>query len=206
MECIISVNKAVVFFLLTLMSFRFQAFGQNVLTKYRRDIENFIMKGYGDGWKHCDVIDDISKRKQPIPSDGAARFVMTPEKLHTLDIKTTFSSSYCILISAQIKDNETLFNLIRFGWSAVQRKRIALVLELGQGMSLQMATNTTRLPFVVVARLEGGRDQFLCPIIGYKNPRLQESKCEASYTSYSGKSLRVGAFGLPPYFYGKFSI
>ena len=183
-----------------------QAHGQSdmFLPKYREDIENYIMTGHAGGWKHCDVIHDISGPQQPNLSDETPMFVVDIDKLHTFDIQTTFSSSNCLLISVHVKSNESLSELIKFGWSVVQNKRLALLLKLTNGLTLDMATNTTKLPFLVAATIEDAGEQFLCPKIGDAQPRLQDSKCDLSYTSYKDKTLRTGVYGLPPYFYGKF--
>ena len=79
-----------------------------------------------------------------------------------------------------------------------------MILKLGPGLTLDMAANTTKLPFLVAAtREEDGKEQFMCPVIGEANPRLQDAMCHRSYVSSEDKSLRVGIFGIPPYFYGK---
>ena len=175
-----------------------------ILTKYRGDIENYIMKGYGRMWKHCDILHDFSEPLPPtVLDDETPTFVMDIAKLHTFDIRTTFSSSYCLLISAHVRNNQSLSDLIKFGWSVIQHKRLALALTLGPSVTLDMATNTTKLPFLVAARMEGGKEQFICPVIGVPNPRLQSTKCDKSYISYKDKSLRVGIIGLPPIFYGE---
>ena len=63
-------------------------------TKYIRDVENYIMEGYGRGWKHCDVIHDISMHHQTNFFDGTPTYVMDINQLPSLDIQKTFSSSF----------------------------------------------------------------------------------------------------------------
>ena len=184
------------------------AFGQNqndmFLTKYRTDIEEYIMTGYGPVWTKCDVIHtDGNSEQQPDYMYETPLFRVDIKKLITYDIKTTFSSSHCLLISAYVS-NQSLSDLIKFGWSVIQHKRVALVLTLTHGLTLDMATNTTKLPFLVASRMEDGKEQFLCPMVGEANPQLQNGKCELIYTSYKNKSLRVGIFGFPPAFFGRF--
>ena len=178
------------------------------LTKYRRDIENYIMTGYGQGWKHCDLIHDTYSSLSSYEVQGGGGkipiFVVDADGLQKIDTKTTFSSSKCLLISAYIKDNQSLSNLIKLGWSVVQHKRLALVLKLSQDLALDIATNTTKLPFVIASRIEDGKEQFLCPIIGEPNPRIQNVICDQAYTSYKHKPLRVGIFGVPPEVMSKF--
>ena len=199
--------------LITLMAYTFLSLcGQSAclksqivmfLTKYRSDIERYIMTGYGRGWKNCDLIQ--MDFQQSSLSDETPLFLMDTKQLHTSDILTTFSSSTCLLISAPIKNNQSLSSLIHLGWSIVQRKRLALVLKLTKGITLSMAPNTTKLPFLIAAEV-GEKEQFLCPVVGESIPRLQDTKCNLSYTSYKGQTLRVGIFGGPPNFIGKFFI
>ena len=128
---------------------------------------------------------------------------MDSSMMYSSDIRATFSKSHCLLVSAHISSNKSLSDIIKFGWSVIQHKRIALVLQLGDGLTLEMAANTTKLPFMVAATDEDGKEQFLCPVIGEVAPRLQDLMCDSSYVSPKEKSLRVAIFGIPPYFYGK---
>ena len=173
-----------------------------LLTKYRQEIQNSIMIGYGTTWKTCDVIYDNFEARHDL-FDNTPTFGMDLEKLKRIDIPTTFSSSHCLLISAHVKSNQTLSDLIKFGWSFIQRKRLALVLILAPGLSLNMANNTTKLPFLVAAKGQDGKEQFLCPIIGDPNPQKQSDLCNPTFTSCKHKSLRVGIIGRAPYFFGK---
>ena len=85
----------------------------------------------------------------------------------------------------------------------MQHKRAAFVIKMSSGMTLNMAPNITKLPFLVAAELEDGREQFLCPVVGEPEPFLQHSMCDHAYTSYKNKVIRVGVIGVPPYLYGK---
>ena len=191
-------NNLIVCFLFLSLSHPIYGEDNMLLTKYRWEIENYIMTGSTVGGKQCDVIHDLSGPQQPSLFNETPMFVLDIDQLHTLDIQTTFSSSICLLISAHVKTNQSLSDLIKFGWSVVQHKRLALVLKLSPGFTLEMATNTTKLPFLVAARMEEGKEQFLCPVIGEANPRLQNVKCNLTYTSSKNKSLRVAMFGMPP--------
>ena len=172
-----------------------------LLTKFRDDMESFIMEGYGAGWEHCDIVHDTSD--QINSSEETLRFVMDSSMMHSSDIRATFSKSHCLLVSAHISSNKSLSDIIKFGWSVIQHKRIALVLQLGDGLTLDMAANTTKLPFMVAAIDDKGKVQFLCPVIGESVPRLQDVVCDSSYVSAKEKFFRVAIFGIPPYFYGK---
>ena len=174
-----------------------------IITKYRDEIEKYVMKGHGRGWKACNIVHDKSKPIGYNLFDDTPTYVIDMDNLDTFDIQKTFSSSHCLLISAHIRSNQSLSDLIEFGWSVIQRKRLALAISLSPGLTLHMATNTTKLPFLVAARMEGETEQFLCPVIGVANPQPQSSICQESYAFYKDKSLRVGTFGIPPSFYGE---
>ena len=75
-------------------------------------------------------------------------------------------------------------------------------MKMGSGLTLDMAANTTKLPFLVAAKLEDGREQFLCPVVGQSVLNLQSSMCNQLQRSFRDKILRVAVFGVPPYFYG----
>ena len=164
------------------------------LTKYRDHIESYIMRGYGKEWKHCDIL----QIHEPSFLGNTPSMILDNTELHKLDIRATFSSSYCLLIWASVKSNQSLSELIKFGWSVIQHKRLALVAKFTHGLTLDMATNTTKLPFLIAAVTEDEKEQFLCPVIGEHNPRLQHAKCDLAYTSYKTKTLRVGVFGIAP--------
>ena len=78
--------------------------------------------------------------------------------------------------------------------------RIAFVLKMGANVTLDMLKNTTKLPFLIAAELEQGREQFICPIVGEMIPRLEENMCKPSYASFKEKIVRVALLGIPPYF------
>ena len=125
---------------------------------------------------------------------------MEVDQFKNLDISTTLSLSQCVLMSYYVKSNESFSALIEFGWNVIQHKRLALSLKMGSGLTLDMATNVTKLPFMVAAELWNGLPQFLCPVAGESEPRIQDSICDGSLKD---KILRVGFFGLAPIIYGK---
>ena len=172
--------------------------GDMFLARHRDTIENFIMTGYGKGWKNCDIITDAPQGPGFLKSNPL--YVMEVNHPKKFDISTSLSKSHCILTSFYVRSNKSLSDLIEFGWTAIQHKRLALVLKMGHGLSLDMAANVTKLPFVIATELWNGRPQFLCPVVGEPEPSLQDSICEKSLKD---KILRVGYFGLPPSVYGK---
>ena len=179
-------------------------FGQEagmLLKKYREGLEAFAMKGYGGGWKHCDVVHDTSEHLHF--SADTLRFVMDSSMMRSSDIRTTFSLAQCLLVSAHVSNNQSLSDILKFGWSVIQHKRLALVLQLGAQLTLDMAANTSKLPFMVAATDKHGKEEFLCPVIGIASPQLQATMCDTAYISFKEKNLRVAIFGLPPYFYGE---
>ena len=190
--------------LIMLVTILGQTFGHEsgmLLSKYRDEVEGYIMKGHGEGWKNCDVVHDTSEQLNF--SADTLRFVMDSNMMHSSDIRTTFSSSHCLLVSAHISNNQSLSDIFKFGWSVIQHKRLALVLQLEVGLTLDMAANTSKLPFTVAAIDQHKKEQFLCPVIGRASPKLQDYMCNTSYVSLKEKNLRVAIFGVPPYFYGE---
>ena len=163
------------------------------LKEHRVQIQDFIMTGYGWGWAHCDLLS-----REPLGLD-AAQFIMGFETFYGHDIGSVLSSSHCLLAAYHIESKESLSAIIEFGWRVLQFKRVALVLSLAKGITLDMATNTAKLPFLVAAKLDGGGRQFLCPIVGRAKPLMQGHMCDMSQASYRYKKLRVGVFGITPH-------
>ena len=56
-----------------------------------------------------------------------------------------------------------VIKVLPLGWETVHKKRLALVLKMGPGISLERTANTEKLPFLVAAEMENGQEQFLCP-------------------------------------------
>ena len=175
--------------------------GDMFLVRHRDAIENFIMTGYGKGWKNCDLITDAPQGPGFLKSNPL--YVMEVDHLKNFDISTSLSSSHCILISFYVKSNQSLSDLIEFGWTTIQHKRLALVLKMGPGLSLDMAANITKLPFVIATELWNGQPQFLCPVVGEAEPHLQDYSCDPSIKN---KILRVAGFGLPPNVFGNYNL
>ena len=116
-----------------------------------------------------------------------------------LDLRCTLSSSHCLLASYHIESQKSLSEIMQFGWEVIKHKRIALILSMAKGITLEMATNTDKLPFLVAARLGSGEKQFLCPVIGKIKPLMQSEMCDISYVSYKFKKLKIGLLGIPPH-------
>ena len=180
---------------------QYEAFGLELLTKHQDLIENHMMTGYGKrGSYECDIIQGpkiLHDQKTNRPS-----FVLDIDQLESWDVSSTLASSQCLLVSYHVNSNHSLTALIKFGWTVVQQKRVALVMKMGSGLTLDMAANTTKLPFLVATQLEDGREQFLCPVIGQSIPNHQPSMCNQLQRSCRDKILQVAVFGVPPYFYG----
>ena len=70
-------------------------------------------------------------------------------------------------------DSSVMSALAQFASRVVNKdKRIALVLEMGPGMSLAM-TNSTRLPYLISGKQDNGSEEFLCPAVGRNEAPLQ---------------------------------
>ena len=134
--------------------------------------------------------------------EGRAQFVMGLNKFDGFDLSSNLASSHCLLVSVEVNKNEGLAAVLKFGWTVVQHKRVALVMKMVSGVTLNEAMNITKLPFLVAAELNGGKEQFLCPVVGEREPHLQNSMCDDNYTSYKDKVIRFGIIGVPPYLYG----
>lgn len=172
----------------------------NFVSTYKTAIENYIMAGYGGGWENCDNI--LVSPIEPDSSSDIPQVVQEVNQLNTFDVSSTLAHSHCILVIAQAHDNKTLSDLIQFGWSAVQHKRVGMMLKLGSNITLDKAKNTTKLPFLIGAKVDNGKEQFICPRIESYEPLIQQSMCQQHHTNYKGKTIRVGLFsGLRPYGY-----
>ena len=167
-----------------------------ILDKYKEAIQNYIMTGHDKGWKQCDNLSD------GISYEGAPHISMEWDKIKTLDTKFAFAFSNCLLVTYHVDSKASLSSLLDFGWSNIKHLRLALVIKLGAGMTLDMTdmtTNFTKLPFLVAAESYNGQTQFLCPVIGENEPRLELDMCKPSYVSYRNRTLRAGIMGIKPY-------
>ena len=161
--------------------------------KHKAAIQEYIMVGYGDGWKHCDI---LSANPEASLYEDIPHFAITLEKLLTIDTGSILSSSHCLLALYEVNTHQNLTSIIEFGWKAIQYKRIALILKMGSGLTLDHRINTTKMPFPVAAEVGNGKEQFICPLIGKVEPLLQEHMCEKSHISFENKTLRIGMLGL----------
>ena len=193
-------------FCFILLLFSKQSLGQNlgtILARQREQIQRYIMAGYGDGWSHCDVMSaglhETKAGFQGLSTQFANDFVM----LSKLDINSMLSSSHCLLAAYHIKNKEGLSDILQFGQRVFRHKRIALIVTLEIGVTLRMANEISKVPFLVAAELKSGGEQFLCPIVGRLEPILQDSMCKEKYASYQYKKLRVGIFGAIPHLFIK---
>ena len=162
------------------------------LAKHRNAIEAYIMTGYGDGWKHCDLLSVGSTYQSP-PGD-TANFQMDSKTLGTFDISSSFSSSYCLIVRIRVNDTRTLAAIIEFGWTAIQHKRLGMVMTLENNMTLEGLKNISKLPFVIAAQFNNDKEKFLCPVVGKLDPVVKSFMCPQSFTGYKGKYIRVTTY------------
>ena len=174
---------------------RGQDFGR-FIAKHKEVIENYIMAGYGSGWSECDLMAVSPQKNDKL--FNVPGFVMSMAYLKAFDISRELSDSHCLLLTAHVENSTLLADLIEFGWTAVHHRRLGMALRLGTNLTLDMATNTTNLPFLIAAQLERGRAQFLCPRIGGHMPHLLDV---IPHPTYSGKPIRIGHMLLPPFSY-----
>ena len=95
---------------------------------------------------------------------------------------------------------DSLMALLDFGRATIQHLRLALVMEMGPGVILDMIDNTTQLPFLIAADLGQGMEQFICPVVGEMKPLFEHKLCKPPYMSYKHKKLRVALLGILPHF------
>ena len=193
-------------FCFILLLFSKQSLGQNpgtILARHREQIQRYIMAGHGEGWSNCDLI----SADPPETKSGfhclSTQFVIDFVMLRKLDINSMLSYSHCLLAAYHIKSKEGLSDILQFGERVFRHKRIALILTLEIGVTLRMANEISKIPFLVAAELKRGGEEFLCPIVGRQEPILQDSMCEEKYASYQNKKLRVGIFGVIPHVFIK---
>ena len=167
------------------------------LQKYRTQIQNYIMTGHAGGWQDCDTLSGNA-----FPTDSIPHISMELDKVNTMKMKSVFASSQCLLVNYHVDNAADLQALLNFGWKAIDYTRIALLLKIGMGshVTLDMLTNTTKLPFLVAAELGQDVEQFLCPVVGEIEPRLEQTMCKPSYVSYEHKTLRIAQLGVTPDF------
>ena len=89
------------------------------LAKHSDAIERYIMTGYGESWKHCDLLSVGTSHS--ILSGDSANLHVDIKTLKTLDIATAaLSSSYCLLVISNVMDKAALYSIVRFGWFPTQ--------------------------------------------------------------------------------------
>ena len=174
-----------------------RALGQQPSTfmgKYKEEIQKYLMTGHEQGWQHCDILTEKPSLQ------GVPQISMSLNKIKALNIKSAFAFSQCLLIKYHISSEASLSALLDFGLEAIQQVRLALVVQMKSGITLDMIQNTTKIPFLIAAELEHGKEQFLCPFLGEIEPRLEQDLCKGSYVSYKNKKLRIVLGGLMPDF------
>ena len=161
------------------------------LQHYMGKIQNYIMTGHEMGWQSCDILSANIYREEIAP-----QISMDLDKIRTLNIKSVFSFSHCILIFYHVNSKENLASLVEFGLRAHRHMRVAMLIKMKQGISLEMTLKTTRLPFMIGAELHNGKIQFNCPMVGKITPGLERHICNPSYATYKDKVLRIVLFGV----------
>ena len=165
------------------------------LGKYKEPIQNYIMTGHEKGWKDCDIlsVNTVSHGDTP-------QFSMEVDKIENLIKKSALAFSNCLLINYEVDSKASLSALLNFGWAAINHVRLALVLKLDSGFTVEFAANTTKLPFLVATKSGPSREHFLCPVMGDIGPWLEKEMCKSSFLSYRNKKLRITHLGVPPDF------
>ena len=126
---------------------------------------------------------------------GVIENLITLDRLLTIDLGFLMSSTNCLLALYKADNLQNLTSVIKFGWKATKYKRVALILKLGPGLTLEHAINVTKLPFPIAAETASGEEQFICPFIGEETPIFQGHMCKRQYVSMKKKILRIGMVG-----------
>ena len=166
-----------------------------ILIRHKEAIQNYMMTGYEGKWKHCDRLSDNSYY-----SNNEPQITMSLDEIQTLNLKAAFAYSTCLLVHYDVSSRAKLSALFEFGWKAINHVRLAMVVTMRSGITLQMANYTSNLPYLVAAQLDDGKEQFLCPSVGEVKPQFVRSMCKQSFISYKNKKIRYGIFGFPPEF------
>lgn len=164
------------------------------LEQYKEKIQTYMMTGGEIGWQHCDLLTANNYQDKAIP-----QIIMDLDQMQKLNAKFIFSTSQCLLITYHVKSADDLSNLIEFGWKTVQHVRLALVITMDSGINLEIAKNSTNLPFLVAVQFADGEEKFICPVVGKNKLRLEPYMCKQSYTSYKDKAIKIGILGIEPY-------
>ena len=174
---------------------KYEDVNYKILIKHKEAIQNYMMTGHDSGWQHCDRLSDDSYY-----SDNEPQITMKLEEIQTLNLKATFAYSTCLLVHYDVRSRATLSALFEFGWKAINHIRLAMVVTMRSGISLENANYTSNLPYMVAAQMDDGKEQFLCPVVGEARPQFGQSMCKQSLINYKNKKIRYGVFGVPPYF------
>ena len=152
------------------------------------------MTGYEKGWPHCDILSE-----QGYSDEGVPQMTMDLNETKTLNLGTALKASHCLLVTYNVGSMASLSVLLEFGWAAIRYVRLALVIKMASGVTLEKAAHISRLPFLVAAESDQGKEQFLCPVVGEVEPRLEDKMCKPSYASYKSKAIKIPVFGIPPW-------
>ena len=165
----------------------------NILTQHNEAIQSYMMTGYESEWQYCDRLSDNSDY-----SNNEPQIIMKLDDIQTLNLKSALAYSTCLLVHYDVSSRESLSALVEFGWKAINHIRLAIVMRLRSGITLEMAKNTSNLPYLMAAQYDDGKEQFLCPIVGEGKTEFGQVMCRKSYLSYENKKLRIGGVGLLP--------
>ena len=182
------------------------------IAKHRDAIQKYIMTGHEEGWQHCDILSENPSYM------GVPQISIKLEKIKTLNIKSAFENSHCLLVNYDISSNASLSTILEFGLEAIEHVRLAVVIKMHSGLTLEAiehvrlavlikmnadnfahrATNISNLPYLVAAESENGMEQFHCPTVGEIKPCLRYEMCYPTYLNHKNKALRIGLLGVPP--------
>ena len=162
------------------------------IAKHRDAIQKYIMTGHEEGWQHCDILSG-NPSYMDVP-----QISIKLEEIKTLNIKSAFENSHCLLVNYDVSSNTSLSTILEFGLEAIKHVRLAVVIKMHSGFTLDRATNISNLPYLVAAESENGMEKFHCPTIGGIKPPLRYDMCYPTYLNHKNIALRIGLLGIPP--------
>ena len=151
-------------------------------------IESYMLAGYDEGRISCDVL-SVSPIAHNLILE-TTQLVVDMEALTTFEMKKALSKSKCVILVAQVNENSTLTNLIKFGLRIInERKRMAMIVQLNSNLSLKSLNfDHQTLPYVIAAQFEDAEEQYSCPALGNNRPVIRSHMCENSEKRLSGNT------------------
>ena len=93
------------------------------IAKYRDAIQKYIMTGHEEGWQHCDILSENPSYM------GVPQISIKLEKIKTLNIKSAFENSHCLLVNYDVSSNTSLSTILEFGLEAIKHVCLIFIVQ-----------------------------------------------------------------------------